>query len=86
MTEKEALKIANDHLDQINKENPYSDKMNWILTEAKEYSDGFYFDYQFELKSNEENLMFGDAPGFLVRKANGKVMDLSWSEMNKFIK
>ncbi|AGC75369.1 hypothetical protein LX97_00070 [Nonlabens dokdonensis] len=86
MTEKEVLKIANDHINLINKENPYADKMNYILTEAKEYLSGFYFDYEFELKNNEENLMFGGAPGFLVTKDSGKVIDLSWSELNKLIK
>lgn len=85
MTEKEASEIANYHIKKMNKQNPYADKMNWILTEAKEYNEGFYFDYEFELKNIEENIMFGGAPGFLVRKDSGKTIDLSWSEIEELI-
>ncbi|WP_348704113.1 hypothetical protein [Tenacibaculum sp. 190524A02b] len=70
----------------MNRNNPYSDKMNWVLSECIEYERGFYFDYKFELINPEENLVFGGAPGFLIHKTNSLVVDQTWEEYNELKK
>ncbi|MBD0405177.1 hypothetical protein [Flammeovirga sp. EKP202] len=86
MTEIEAIKIANNHIERMNQDNPYSDKMNWVLSQSIEYEKGFYFDYKFDLINHEENLAFGGAPGFLILKNNSSVVDLSWGELHELNK
>ena len=83
MTKFEAVKIASNHIEVMNQNNPNSDTMNWTLSECVEYDKGFYFDYKLELINPEDGLAFGGPPGFLILKESSVVLDLSWSELKE---
>ena len=82
MTVTQILNIAEKHIETLNIENSYSDKMSWITTEPVITSNGYYFEYKFELKNPIEPISFGGAPGFIINKKTGKLLDISWQEFN----
>lgn len=76
----EAKRIAERHLAENPMDHPY---YRWKVADSEEREDGWYFDYSFECSKDipaEERDGVGGAPGFLVRKADGSVVDVSWSE------
>jgi len=79
MTDEEANAIATRHLVQ----NPLPHAAyRWRLTVGREFGDGWYFDYAFELVRSipeHELEQFGGAPGFVVL-LDGTVRNVSWSE------
>ncbi|MCH2234678.1 MAG: hypothetical protein MK078_10530 [Crocinitomicaceae bacterium] len=77
MEQSEIENIAKSHIERMNLENPYADKMNWILTKPILTDKGYYFDYNFEVVNSDESLAFGGAPGFLISAQTGSIKDLS---------
>ena len=85
MTKDKAIEIAKEHSDKENRESRFSEKIKLIISECKEYEEGFYFDYSFERLDPNDKDMYGGAPGYMVLKESGEVKIVSWQEMNQLL-
>ncbi len=82
MTEIQILAIAKEHIENLNMNNSYSDKMSWIVTKPIITSKGYYFNYKFELMNPDEPLAFGGSPGFIISQETGELKNINWQEFN----
>lgn len=80
----QAKRIAQSHLADNPMNHPY---YRWTVADPVEWEDGWYFDYSYECTKDippEELDGVGGAPGFFVRKTDGSVVDVSWSEWHSW--
>lgn len=84
MDKKDAVLLAQQHIDLLNSVNPQKAKFNWELSEPKEINGGWYFDYEFNLLNDEDIISIEGAPGFLVKTEEKSVEDLSWDLYHQF--
>ena len=82
MTEKEAKIKAKEFLLRMNSENPYKEKLKWVLYNPKDIGTDWYFDSSIELKNPNENFGIGGAPGFRINKKDQTIQIVSWEEYN----
>ncbi|WPP51718.1 hypothetical protein [Catalinimonas niigatensis] len=74
-----AIKIAKEHVNHLNQENSMSDIIKWKISNPVEFSDYWYFDYEFE-NLTEDEVNVGGAPGYIITKSDGSLKILSWQE------
>ena len=91
MTKKEAIIIAQNHLDEMNnklsnnKHSSLRGTIKWVLDTPKEIKDAFYFDYKFELIKDvdDDDFCVLGGPGYLIKKSTKEVVDLAWWEYSE---
>jgi hypothetical protein len=80
MTYEKALAVAKRHLEE--NPLPHTD-YRWRLSDGREVSEGWYFDYCFEPVRpipEAEWEQFAGAPGFLVLRDKAEVRIVGWAE------
>jgi hypothetical protein len=81
MNKEKAIRIAKEHLLEFEKKNKIPN-VRWIVREAREVKDGWYFDYSFELIDDSKGPVYlTGAPGFIVSKSSAEIQVVSWDSI-----
>lgn len=81
MNKEQAIAMAKEHLAEFEKENQIPN-VRWVVRDAREVPDGWYFDYSFEqIGDSNEPVFLAGAPGFIVLKSSGEIQVVSWDSI-----
>lgn len=84
VTKEQAIAIARHVVAAKNQTAPLPAAYHWVVQEPVEYDEGWYFDHSFDHRQgrlDEEPLLMGGAPGFIIWKSTGSVTTVSWGDL-----
>ena len=83
MPEASILQIAQQHVENLNLNNEYSNKFHFSLSEPFKVDEGYFFEYKINMINKESSEAFGGAPALFVSDDGTEVRDIGWGEYNE---